>query len=1035
MESVEATIVGQTANNKGLKENDTVTVSPRAGGGVGRFVQYTQEGAVIDIKGIMRELSADDFSEPVRGLDTGNDWFHVSQEQDTVGTMNDKPEFRSGDMVKIDDVYGAVIGPGFGIFVAYSTDGKKCIVSFDGKEILVPVANISSVVEQNAKNNFDEVDNDGNLSPMSLGSQNIKIEEPAMDHRDEFSKWMASVEEALSAEATPIDEELLEQGACGGCGAWDCPECFPDAEGSLDGIEGQQIPAIIVIPQAGGMQQPAAQGMPQQQEMPSQQQGIGMAGTHPVDGDTFDHDEEDEIDVTMMGDEAFAEDGEDYGVPEDTTPRSGRGVKLGHIVQKFVKADAAGQDAPLTHGGELEEADFDEPNMDDPLAQQDFNNEMSQIDPDDAMEIIGKIKYMQDMGLSKSNRAYTEDQLAQLPAVKLKQVQQEVMGEVAEADSSKPTKTKTKSALDDFDTLDFSKSEPLAKYSHDDVDGGDTATATPTPSMPTASAASTRAKTGAMNPSQQMRDMMNRISPDAGGNEPELAQPQDQENAMVARTAQDVPAVISSAMQASGTQVPEWHTVNNLPGYQQQNVRGMGRQIFSMFTRTPLEQIQTIANVSGQGPNTDAEMRAVGSWLQQNAEDMGEVELSHGKAIPGYKPDVKEYSLNGVRFHVVRDPMGQYIYAYPDADSTTNQGQGQLGAGNMPQLREEENMPIKLTITEAIKFDDIIRDGIKSISEDVELEESSLSKLIGKQAGGQKLVQWLHRKHKLGNEADLQPQPFSERMLWKEFKSNPDNFVIVSATGGVAGIKPYEQMIKDRTAAAAKKGKVYNPSGDSTLQYQIIAFTDDGKQVDPALLQPKPEAGEEREEDPTVMRARMGKISGKDTQNPDNVFNLLSDQIGALKTVYLAPHGVERGKMQKRADMNKPADDMAENDAVNAIFKKIRPVLKTLASKAESTIKRRIQQYNEGGNYEGAQKLAGAAIKLKQFLATIDTSGDVNTMSGDFGRQLKKALADASGASQYSDAYKKYLSAAARGNSAALKPVLDAMRDNLVGLQ
>jgi hypothetical protein len=272
-------------------------------------------------------------------------------------------------------------------------------------------------------------------------------------------------------------------------------------------------------------------------------------------------------------------------------------------------------------------------------------------------------------------------------------------------------------------------------------------------------------------------------------------------------------------------------------------------------------------------------------------------------------------------------------------------------------------------------------------------------------------------------------------MLWKEFKSNPDNFVIVSATGGVAGIKPYEQMIKDRTAAAAKKGKVYNPGGDSTLQYQIIAFTDDGQQVDPALLQPKPEAGEEREEDPTVMRARMGKISGKDTQNPDNVFNLLADQIGSLKTVYLAPHGIERDKMSKRAEMNKPEADMAENDAVNAIFKKIRPVLKKLADKAYSTIMLRARRFQDGGNLEGAQKLMASGIKLKQFLATIDTSGDVNTMSGDFGRQLRKALADASGASPYSDAYKKYLSAAAKGNSAALKPVLDAMRDNLVGLQ
>jgi hypothetical protein len=575
---------------------------------------------------------------------------------------------------------------------------------------------------------------------------------------------------------------------------------------------------------------------------------------------------------------------------------------------------------------------------------------MSQIDPDEAMEIIGKIKYMQDMGLSKSNRSYSEDQLAQLPAVKLKQVQQEVMGgmsdaggegemeEATDAPKPKPTKVKQKSPFDDMDDiLGGPEAQPIANYNNPDDGEFDDTMDRPgaTPSMPRASAASTRAKTSAMNPSAQMRDMMNRISPDAGGNEPELAdEPVDQQNAIVARTARDVPAAVSSALQAAGTSVPEWHTVNNLPGYRQQNVRGMGRSIFSMFTRTPLEQIQTIANVDGQGPNTDAEMRAVGNFLRQNAEDMGEVELSHGQAIPGYHPDVKEYRINGVRFHVVRDPMGQYIYAYPDSDSTTNTNNTRLGGeapaqgrlpGAMPRLREGSEMDFKLTISEAIKFDDIIREGLDQLSEQA-LEESSLSKLIGKQQGGQKLVQWLHRKHKLGNDADLQPQPFNERMLWKEFKRNPDNFVVVSATNGVAGIKPYEKMIRDRMEAARKKGKDYDPGGDSTLQYQIIAFTDDGQQVDPSLLQPAREPGEEREVDPTVMKARMGKISGKDTQNSDNVFNLLADQIGTLRTVYLAGGAVERDKMKKRDELGagpgrqKAAQTMPEAESLFLVW-------------------------------------------------------------------------------------------------------------------
>ena len=815
-----------------------------------------------------------------------------------------------------------------------------------------------------------------------------------MDQKDEFSKWMKSVEEALSNESAQVDEDLLEQGACGGCGAWNCPECFPDQDGDLSALSGQQIPAVIVI----GTQPTSPEVTPASQE-PMQQTGIGMAGTHPVDGDTFDHDTEDELDVTMMGDVAFDEEDSGVDLETDTMPRSGKGVKLGHIVQKFVKADSEGNESPLTYG----EDNLDEDNL---------GGETS--------EIIGKIMYMQDMGLSKDNKHYSEEDLAMLPPEKLSAIQQSVVGGMAE--EHKPTKTKTTHPLDDMDdVLNPRKDEPLMPYGHDDEEP-----AAKSMDLPTASAAQTQQKVAGMNPSDMMRDLMNRIDKSAGGDEPELANtPQDTSNALVAQSAQDVPAVISTAMQATGEQSPVWHTINNLPGYSQQNVRGMGRQIFSMFTSTPLEQIKTVANVDGQGPNTDEEMRAVANWLMHNADDLGKVELSHGKAIPGYKPEVKEYSANGIRFHCVQDPMGQYIYAYPEADARlpNNTQQGALPAGNTPQLRESA---LILTITESIKLDDIIRESL----DEIELTESSLSKLIGKQQGGQRLVQWLHRKHKLSNEADLQPQPFSERMMWKEFKRNPDNFVVVSATNGVAGIKPYEKQIKDRMALAQKKGKEYDPGGDSTLQYQIIAFTDDGKQVDPALLQPAPVPGEEREEDPTVMKARMGKISGKDMQNPDNVFNLLADQIGTLKTVYVVSGGVERDKLGQRDQMKKADADLSQEEGINAVFKMVRPVLKKLAAEAMSPLLRARQRAVDNDNDEELEKLTRRIKKIKEFLVTIDTTRDVDVGSSPFGESIRRALGTAAGSGPYTPRYAQYLSAAAKGSRAALKPVLDALRDD-----
>jgi hypothetical protein len=322
------------------------------------------------------------------------------------------------------------------------------------------------------------------------------------------------------------------------------------------------------------------------------------------------------------------------------------------------------------------------------------------------------------------------------------------------------------------------------------------------------------------------------------------------------------------------------------------------------------------------------------------------------------------------------------------------------------------------------------------------IEESTLSKLVGKERGGQKLVQWLHRRHKLSNEADLQPAPFNERLLWKEFKANPDNFIIVAGSDGVAGIKPYEKYIKDRTAAFAKKGKTYNPGGDSTLPYQIIAFTDDGQQVDPALLQPKKKDDEEPDldkyTDPTVMKARMGLHHGKDVQNPDNVFNLLADQIGRLQTVFVTKgESIERGKMAKRGEVEK---GLGDKEAMKKIFDRVRPVLKKLGDQAMSQINRSAQRYINGGNFEAAQKIAKSGQQLKQFLVTLDKSGDIAMDTGwgsstrEFSQIIQNAISKASGSRPGTPEYTQWMNDAAKGSSVALKPVLDALRDNLVEL-
>lgn len=79
--------------------------------------------------------------------------------------------------------------------------------------------------------------------------------EPVMDHRDEFSKWMQAVEEALSDEKKGIAESMPEAGSECGCGKWDCPECFPEQ----DQAPGGATPVVIAAtgcPACGSQKEP-----------------------------------------------------------------------------------------------------------------------------------------------------------------------------------------------------------------------------------------------------------------------------------------------------------------------------------------------------------------------------------------------------------------------------------------------------------------------------------------------------------------------------------------------------------------------------------------------------------------------------------------------------------------------------------------------------------------------------------------------------------------------------------------------------------
>lgn len=232
---------------------------------------------------------------------------------------------------------------------------------------------------------------------------------------------------------------------------------------------------------------------------------------------------------------------------------------------------------------------------------------------------------------------------------------------------AKPTKTMDPTELD-WDTM---FDDPVSK--------GELATA---PEPEKAKVLPKLKKAGAKTTAKAMKGVS--MSPDAAEKLAGLNLPDDalaaEPDLPVADTetvaADNVPAVISKALSTTGTAVsdpasvePEWHQVKNLPGYMSKQIRVLGRETFKPFTTTPIEDVTVIANLGGQGPNTNREIQAVAAWLKNNGTEVDRATLDYGATMPGYKAETVSYTSSGVRFLLVSDQFGQYVYAWPEQDS------------------------------------------------------------------------------------------------------------------------------------------------------------------------------------------------------------------------------------------------------------------------------------------------------------------------------------------------------------------------------
>jgi hypothetical protein len=156
-------------------------------------------------------------------------------------------------------------------------------------------------------------------------------------------------------------------------------------------------------------------------------------------------------------------------------------------------------------------------------------------------------------------------------------------------------------------------------------------------------------------------------------------------------TPSSVPATISRAMAPAGLVEPKWKMVADMPGYLAQSIRQLGAAVFDQYTSTPIDQIQVVANVQGQGPNDLRELNALGKWVIEKGTPVTDGEIDFEGSIPGYKAQVKVFNVGDVQVMLVKDGMGQYAYAWPSAHSKS--GQAAIGdkapALSAPEQRTE----------------------------------------------------------------------------------------------------------------------------------------------------------------------------------------------------------------------------------------------------------------------------------------------------------------------------------------------------------
>jgi hypothetical protein len=248
---------------------------------------------------------------------------------------------------------------------------------------------------------------------------------------------------------------------------------------------------------------------------------------------------------------------------------------------------------------------------------------------------------------------------------------------------SKPKPTKEKD--DDWSGLDNlftpQQDQPLAKRDEPEPERDQEAEPEnpAAPDRPRASQRDTQRATGNIH-NPRMQDLLGRMRDiENDPDDPGYPEPENPDVPAIRVDNGNLPAVAGRELAAGGVENPDWHQVANLPGNMQRAIRTLGRHLFASMTTTPTNDIWMVANLGGQGPNTSREVNAVAAWVRENGTDLGDGNIDFDTTIPGYNADIRQFSAGGIRWLLVRDEFGNYIYSWPEHDSVDGQNRREIG--------------------------------------------------------------------------------------------------------------------------------------------------------------------------------------------------------------------------------------------------------------------------------------------------------------------------------------------------------------------